>query len=142
MNHIVVNIYLFLGAVQDIQKKKITNYYLWAGAITGAIIRIINYENRIDQLEWLTAFIPGAIILILGRITGEKIGFGDGWVIIILGNFMTILEISMLLQMAILLTGLFSIVILCGKAVSKTYQIPFLPFLWLSHLLIWRFGYV
>ena len=109
----------------------------------GVIIKIIDYGDGIKTFGkgWI-AFIPGVIILVLAGITGEKIGFGDGWLVIILGNFMSIVEIIRLLQLAIILTFMFSVIILCGKKATKTYQIPFLPFLWLSHLFLWRLGYV
>ena len=95
MDIIIVNLYLLLGTVQDIQKRKISNCYLWIGGIIGFVFRIINLkEESYSFSEWLLALIPGVILLLLAKVTGEKIGFGDGWVVIILGNFMTILEIS------------------------------------------------
>ena len=140
---IVVNIYLLWGTVQDLKKKKITNYYLWMGVVLGVIVRNIDYGNKpIMYREWLIAFIPGIFLLILVKITEEKIGEGDAWLVIILGNFMTFVEISLLLQSAIILSALFSIIALCGKKASKTHQIPFLPFLWISHLFMWGLGYV
>lgn len=143
MNAIVVNIYLLFGAVRDIKKKKITNHYLWTGAIMGVIIKFLNYgEATAKSGEWLLAFIPGVLMLILAKITEEKIGYGDGWLIVILGNYMTVSEISILLQISIILIFLFSVIVLCGKMATKTCQIPFLPFLWISHLLVWRLGYV
>lgn len=141
--NVIVNIYLLLGSVQDIKKKKITNYYLWAGAMIGVILKIINYGEVTEKSgEWLTAFIPGVLVLMLAKVTEEKIGYGDGWLIVVLGNYMTVMEISILLQISIILIFLFSAIVLCRKMASKTCQIPFLPFLWLSHLFMWRLGYV
>lgn len=143
MDIIIVNLYLLLGTVQDIQKRKISNCYLWIGGIIGFVFRIINLkEESYSFSEWLLALIPGVILLLLAKVTGEKIGFGDGWVVIILGNFMTILEISMLLQSAVILVAIFALIFLLGRKISKEYSIPFLPFLWSAHFLLWRFGYV
>ena len=93
-------------------------------------------------MAWLIAFIPGVVVLALAKITKEKIGMGDGWVVIILGNFMTVFEICILLQIAIVLADIFSLILLCRKRVSVSYSIPFLPFLWMSHFLLWRLGNV
>ena len=143
MRVIIVNLYLFLGTAQDIKNKKISSYYLWIGGIIGLFFSIIECWEEVDKVtEWLIAFIPGIVVLVLAKITKEKIGTGDGWVVIILGNFLTAFEISILLQIAIILAAVFSLILLCGKRVSVSYSIPFLPFLWLSHLLLWRLGNV
>lgn len=143
MSVIIVNLYLLLGTVQDIKNKKISNYYLWIGGIIGLFFNIIECWEEVSKVaEWLIAFIPGVVVLVLAKITKEKIGMGDGWVVIILGNFLTAFEISILLQVAIILAAVFSLILLCGKRVSVSYSIPFLPFLWLSHFLLWRLGNV
>ena len=143
MSVIIVNLYLLLGTVQDIKNKKISNYYLWIGGIIGLFFNIIECWEEVNKVtEWLIAFIPGVVVLVLAKITKEKIGMGDGWVVIILGNFLTAFEISILLQVAIILAAVFSLILLCGKRVSASYSIPFLPFLWLSHFLLWRLGNV
>lgn len=143
MSVIIVNLYLLLGTVQDIKNKKISNYYLWIGGIIGLFFNIIECWEEVSKVaEWLIAFIPGVVVLVLAKITKEKIGTGDGWVVIILGNFLTAFEISILLQVAIILAAVFSLILLCGKRVSVSYSIPFLPFLWLSHFLLWRLGNV
>lgn len=139
MSAVIINLYLLLGTAQDIKNKKISNYYLWMGGITGLFFRITEcWKGTSEVAEWLIAFIPGVVVLMLAKITKEKIGIGDGWVVIILGNFMTAFEISLLLQVAILLAAIYSLILLFGKRVSGSYSIPFLPFLWLSHFLLWR----
>ena len=143
MSVIIVNLYLLLGTAQDIKKKKISNCYLWIGGIIGFIFSITECVKEAGKvMAWLIAFIPGVVVLALAKITKEKIGMGDGWVVIILGNFMTVFEICILLQIAIVLADIFSLILLCRKRVSVSYSIPFLPFLWMSHFLLWRLGNV
>lgn len=143
MNVIIVNLYLLWGSIQDLRKKKIGNAYLWIGGIIGIVFKIAEYGEEAGNLEkWIVSFFPGAVLLVLAKVTKEKIGLGDGWVVIVLGNFMTVSIIIVLLQNAIILAALFSMFFLCIGRVSKDYHIPFLPFLWLSHIFLWRLGYV
>ena len=143
MNSIIITGYLLLGTWQDIKKRKISRNYLLFGGILGAVIRIISYrkENLIFA-EWLVAFFPGIIILVIAKLTKEKMGVGDGYILMVLANYMNLWEICMLLQTAIIFTSLFALLLICNRKVSKEYPIPFLPFLWIAHMVLWRIGYV
>lgn len=133
----IVNVYLFWGACQDLKKKKIKDYYLWAGGIAGTICGFMELiAGRFDGKERFLAFLPGLMILIIAEITNEKIGYGDGWVLVILGNFLNLEEICRLIQGAAALAAVVSVGLLCMKKVSKEEHIPFLPFLWLAHVLL------
>lgn len=143
MISIVISIYLFWGAWQDLRRKKIENRYLWIGGIGGLVFRGIGLAaGTVTIREWSYALIPGILLLVIAKVTNEKIGYGDGLVFFVLGNFFMLLEIWMILQTAIFLGMIFSLILLCSKRVSKKYQIPFLPFLWISHMLLWRLSYV
>ena len=99
MNSIIVSSYLLWGTWQDIKKRRISHNYLWVGGILGVAIRIINFrEGSLEFLEWLSALLPGITILMIAKMTKEKIGLGDGWVLVILANYMNLGELCMLLQ--------------------------------------------
>ena len=143
MNSIIITGYLLLGTWQDIKKRKISRNYLLFGGILGAVIRIISYrKENLVFAEWLVAFFPGIIILVIAKLTKEKIGEGDGYILVVLANYMNLWEICMLLQTAIIFTSLFALLLICNRKVSKEYPIPFLPFLWIAHMVLWRIGYV
>lgn len=143
MNVILINLYLFWGSIQDIKKRKISNVYLWIGGIGGFAFKIIGFNYGLQEIgDWILTAVPGLLVLFLGKKTKEKIGLGDGLVLLVLANIMTFIEICILLQIAIFLLLIFALVLLSSRKFSKDYPIPFLPFLWLSHLLLWRIGYV
>ena len=139
----LINLYLFWGAWQDIQRRKITNTYLWAGGMGGIVNIVVSWVSEKTSFgEWLGALIPGIILLAIAKITGEKIGMGDGWIIIILGNFLNMKEIWYLIHISVMIIFLFSIILLFTKKVGKEYQIPFLPFIWIAHTFMWGLHYV
>jgi len=143
MNSIIITGYLLWGSWQDIRKRKISCNYLLFGGIGGIIAGILSFLKGNWLLsKWLVAFLPGIIILMIARITKEKIGTGDGWVLVVLANYMNLQEVCMLLQTAIILVVLFALLLICGRRVSKDYPIPFLPFLWIAYMILWRLGYV
>ena len=134
----VIHLYLFWGTWQDVKKRKVSNTYLWLGTATSLIYRgmeILKVKSSLK--EWLAAMIPGILMLIIAKSTKEKIGYGDGWLLLILGNVLNIIDIWYVLQIAVLLVTLFSIILIIGKKVCRDDQIPFLPFLWMGYI-IWR----
>ena len=140
---IITNIYLFWGTLQDVRRKKISDHYLLTGGLAGIFFKIVSLlKGQLEVRQWVIAFLPGILFLVVAKITKEKIGMGDGLLLLILGNSMKLMEIYMLLQMAIIIVAAAALIMICGKKVSGDYQIPFLPFLWLSHILLWRLGYV
>lgn len=143
MNVIIGNIFLLWGTWQDIKEKKVKNSYLLIGGIVSLIYKVTSLMKGIGAFEgWICALLPGMFLLFVSKITEEKIGYGDGIVILILGNFLRVEEICLVLQGALVLTMIFSIVLLIIKKISKGYEIPFLPFLWISYTLAWGLRYV
>ena len=139
----VVCLYLLWGAWQDLRSKKIKNSYLWLGGIAGIISKIMDIVfDNCSFKEWLWALFPGMLLLVVAKATREKIGMGDGWVILILGNFLSVVEILYVFQTALLVIIVISIVLLCGKKIDRKYEIPFLPFLWAAYTFLWRMHYV
>lgn len=68
------------------------------------------------------AVLPGILLLAAGYVTGERIGYGDGWLILALGMW---LDNAELIRM--LLTGS-SLACVCGIFLRRR-EVPFVPFL-------------
>lgn len=139
----IVSVYLLWGAWQDVRSRKIKNNYLWLGGCIGIMYRIINITLKQAVWEkWLWALIPGVVLLVIAKITKERIGLGDGWLVLVLGNFLSIGEICCVLQLALFLVFVFSIFLLWIKKISRKFEMPFLPFLCAAYIVLWGFDYV
>ena len=139
----LVGTYLFWGALQDFRKRKIRTDYLWIGGIVGFVYKLTEIiKGNNNLVNWIIALFPGFIMLIIAKYTKEKIGFGDGWIFIVLGNVLTAAEIWYVLQIAIILITIFSMILILSKKVSKEYEIPFLPFLLVAYLILRGTQYV
>ena len=139
----IINVYLLWGAWKDLRKKRISDQYLWFGGVAGIIYNLMKMITK--EFVWeerFTAYLPGLLILVIAKITGEKIGYGDGWVVLILGSFLGIFEIYVMLQLAVILAAVVSVGLLCTKKAGREYRIPFLPFLWAAYICQWGIGYV
>ena len=123
-------------------ERKISAKYIRIGKIGSLVHRITCIVLSASSLQdWLYALLPGFFFIIIARITKEKIGFGDGLVLLILGNFLSYKELLYVLQSALIFMMMFSILMLISKKADGKCKIPFLPFLWMSHTLLWRLCY-
>lgn len=138
-----VCLYLLWGAWQDFQNKRIKNSYLWVGELLGIALKTVRIVwDKSSFTDWLWASLPGIFLLITAKVTKEKIGMGDGWVVLILGNYLSVLEICYVFQTALIMVIIFFVVSLWRKKVAKEYEVPFLPFLWGAYTFLWGIGYV
>lgn len=71
----------------------------------------------------------GFIFLFISRATREGVGYGDSWAILILGSFLGIWDLLMVLFIAFFFLAIFAVIILNVRKMSRTYAIPFFPFL-------------
>jgi len=76
---------LMLGitAIQDIRWKKVRVAIVWAAALL--ICLCIPFSSRMPVIERLLGVISGLGVVLLSKITGGKIGLGDGLVLAVTG---------------------------------------------------------
>lgn len=143
MKNVIVNMYLFWGAWRDIKTRRIKNIYLALGGIPGFIITWLQIANeKIFLWEWICGLIPGMFFLVYAKASKERVGLGDGMVLLVLANFFRCYELFQVLCIALIFMILFSVVVLCMGRIFRDCEIPFLPFLWMSHSVLWGFHYV
>lgn len=73
------------------------------------------------------AWIPGMLLLGIGCVSGEKVGYGDGWLVLALGMWMSYSELLHLLGLGFLFCIIYA-------AFAKEKEVPFVPFLTAAYL--------
>ena len=103
-------------------------------ALVGAILSFLNG----NWFDWrlILGFIPGIIVLFLGLLTKETIGYGDGLVVLALGCYLNIFEIIGLSMLALTLAGLAAVFLIVVYHKGKKELLPFVPFLFVAHLIV------
>ena len=76
----------------------------------------------------------GILFLLISRVTGEGIGYGDSWLILIMGIYLGVWKLLEALMSAFLFLGAAAAVCLALKKMSKKYKLPFIPFLTAGYL--------
>jgi leader peptidase (prepilin peptidase)/N-methyltransferase len=133
-NQIGSIIYLGILSVLDIRTRKIPVWLLAAGGIVSITLSI--YQTEIPIILVLAGGITGVVFLGVSKITREAIGYGDSLCILIIGVYVGIWNLIGVLSLSFLLSGLCAVLVLIFKNFDRKAGYPFIPFLFISHLLL------
>lgn len=129
---IILFLFLAVCAVFDSMRKQIPLVVVWLGMLAAICLRI----NGITGEEGLTAaalsLMPGMGFFLLGFLTREKVGYGDGWVLLMIGLFSGLFRCFLILLTGLLLESVVAVVLLAFKKIQRDKEIPFSPFLLLG----------
>lgn len=132
IGNVLVAFVLGMVAYRDWRTKQISCLSIFAMAILVLVLRIVLVEDTV----WSTlgGIAIGAVFFLISKCSKESVGYGDCFLILLLGIFVggrTLVEIVLV---AMLLTGLFSIGVCMVRGWKKNHTIPFAPFLTLAYI--------
>lgn len=129
---ILVASMLGITGMIDIKWKKI-NILIVVPFVIAAIICNMKYD-LLTLTSILGGMAIGLVMIGIGIITRGKIGIGDGVILMVTGLFLGFFDNLFLLLSATFLSAMIGAVLLLIKGVDKNYELPFIPFLFLSFL--------
>lgn len=124
---LILGIFLLIEGVRDIKQKKISIISVMITSVLGIFLQIPNIAD-----VWLSltgGVIVGIIFLIISKLTKEKIGCGDGWVMLTAGICLGFRGVICLLSVSLFIASVFSIVLLLFKKVGRKTELPFVGFM-------------
>lgn len=126
-----VLLFFFLGicAVLDGMEKKIPITVIWLGIITAIVLHVQGITGDESWVDTGMSVLPGMLFWMLSFVTREKVGYGDGWMLVMIGLFTGLWRCFLILLVGLISESLVVLVLLTIKKVSKNCQIPFAPFL-------------
>lgn len=125
-------IFLGIGTCFDIKSKELPLRFLLIFAIIGISFNISWKYQRLEMV--LGGLALGGIFLLIGKLTKEAIGYGDGLCFMILGVFEGYKSTLGILVVAFFLSGIAGLWKLIWKRGRSIDTMPFLPFLFLAKI--------
>ncbi len=129
---------LLLSAVTDIKHRKVNVYVIILGSLA---VMLIHLFARSGLTDFVIGMIPGAVMLVAARVSGQAIGYGDGLLILFLGICFGWQGSLFILLTSLLLISVCGLVLMCfGRANRKT-SWPMAPWILAAtiiHILLWR----
>ena len=127
-----VLILLAVASVIDWRKREIpiTLLFIMSAGITIFAI----YCKDITIWYRLAGGALGIMLFVVSTVTKEAIGYGDSWLILLLGVQLGILRVLQLLFAASLLAVIFAVFYLWVRKWNRKSTLPFVPFLTIAYL--------
>ncbi len=123
---------LIWNSILDLREKKISLMVVIFYALIGMGYQIINKNLGF----WIVAaLIPGLLALAFAKLTREKIGYGDGLLLLALGCYLAIEELVLVCMIAVCLAGTVALILLLFFHKGRDYAIPFVPFLLCGYIM-------
>lgn len=127
-----VLILLAVASVIDWRKREIpiTLLFIMSAGITIFAI----YCKDITIWYRLAGGALGMMLFVVSTVTKEAIGYGDSWLILLLGVQLGIFRVLQLLFTASLLAVIFAVFYLWVRKWNRNATLPFVPFLTIAYL--------
>lgn len=127
-------LFLFLGvcALWDGIKKEIPLAVVWIGILTAIILHRVDAASEETWVTMGISLLPGIMFWMISFMTKEKVGYGDGWVLIMIGLFAGLIRCFLILLTGLIAESVILLILLIFRKVNKDGEVPFVPFLLLG----------
>ena len=134
MKEIMLGCWLGILAWSDYKKKEIPVSVVVVGAVIGIGFCIAEMRS---VTEVMIACLPGIGALGFSRLSREKMGYGDGIVLGIMGLYLSFRQLISVGLQAFGVAGAVALILLVVFHKNGNYRIPFLPFLGIAYGFDW-----
>ncbi len=128
----IVWILLVVCGVSDWKKREIPT--LWLSVMSIMVGGWILCFGRNMVISRVLGGLLGIFFFMISKYTKEAVGYGDSWLILILGIYLGGLKALRVLFLASLMAGVIALLSLWKKKWKKSVSIPFVPFLVVAYL--------
>ena len=120
-------------AVYDVRKKRIPILPIVFGILFAAIVRIRHiWAGEAAFLEIILSILPGIFILTVGFCSKEKVGYGDGILLVMIGLMTGFLFCLGVLCISLAGSCIYALFLLVFQKAEREAAFPFVPFLALA----------
>ena len=128
----IVLLLLAMCSISDWKRKTIPAVLLVVFSVVVLVFALV-CDNVSLRLR-IGGFFVGVLFLLISKVTKEAMGYGDSWLILLLGVYMGYLRAVGVLFAASMIAGGISLFFLWKLHWKKTATLPFVPFLGISYL--------
>ncbi|MEF9916604.1 MAG: prepilin peptidase [Lachnospiraceae bacterium] len=132
IENIMMLIFLFICTVYDIRMRGIPNLIMYSGSGLVIVLRCMKME--MPCFLWIGGGILGVFFLLISKYTKEALGYGDSWMILLLGVYLGLWNLLLLLSVALFLCSFGAMYQFLRHKSAEKATLPFLPFLTIAFI--------
>lgn len=134
---------VFLGicAISDGLRREIPLAAVWLGIAAAVVLRICGLAGDGSLRSALLSVLPGLLFWMLGFVSREKVGYGDGWMLVMIGLYTGLWKCFLILTAGLVSSSVAALLLLACKRITREYQLPFAPFLLIGMGVVWGLPY-
>ena len=87
--------------------------------------------------SYLAGLVIGSLFIVISKATREGLGYGESWLMCILGGYLGIWNMLELLVMTWMLTAVVAGIILARSRFKKRTSIPLVPLITVGYIAVW-----
>lgn len=124
--------FLGVAAIWDLIKREIPIWYLALGTLAAVVCQVRCGKEEIIVL--LFGGLTGILFLIISKYSQQELGYGDSWMILILGIMLGVWKLLVVLGIAFLSAAAIAGVGIASRRLTRRSKLPFYPFLFIGYL--------
>ncbi len=128
----ILLVLLGIGSVLDLKRREIPICLLLSMSVVVLFLAI--FDKEVSNWYRLAGASFGAIFFGISKFTKEAVGYGDSWIILLLGIVLGIFEALQVLFVASLMAAVVGLFYLWIRKWKRSAALPFVPFLTLAYL--------
>ena len=128
--HITAGLLLIFAVIDDLKYKQIR---ISPVILTGILGLILRCTLNFDIVDGILGAAVGIILIIIGKLTRQSIGYGDGVVFISIGVLIGLGKVAIVLFLSLFLAFIYSIILLALTKAKRKTAFPFVPFIFLAY---------
>lgn len=127
--------YLVQAVLWDIRKRVVPVWLIRLVLLCAVVLRSVDTVMGISDVGdipskltgLLGAALPGLLLLVIGYLTREAVGYADGWSVLLLGLLMGSQAAVCIMMTAFLFSAMYALWLIIGRRADKDMRFPFLP---------------
>lgn len=139
VSRIVTGLLLALMSYKDIREHKVSvSMLMLCGIISGITCAnvMIMETSEVWKLH-LVGFLIGLCFIGISKVTREGLGYGDSWLLCVLGTYLGIWSMLELLVITWVLTAIAAGAVLVRNRFKRRTSLPMIPFIAVGYMSVW-----
>lgn len=122
-------------SVTDIKRRRIPGPVLVFGSIATVVYTFLAGAEHMRLAAG--GLLAGLVFVMVSKVTEEQLGYGDSWLLCILGCYLGLWNLLVMMFAAWTAVALAAMAVLAGRGFCRGKTLPMVPFITVGYMVMW-----